>query len=416
MSRRFLRRLEKRNLAKQKSKTKPGPAPQPSPKSISLPADLLAAAAEAEATRPAPRVFIPPQVKKNLISESTLIQPASPPDLLPPITPLPSFRVWTAARLGPKPIKQFVSPGRPKPPEPQQAAALPLPDFDLVHADPVQSAKPAALVLPPTPPPLEMKPPIAPQAAVPPTPAGDPVNIVSISDRPVAPKETLTVPAGNIVGTTGSGNGKGAVPSAAGGDSAPGRSGSAPGGNSATQPGDRSTAVSTAGASGSGIGRVITRSATGRFDVVVTQSSSLDQFPEGKGLLSGRPIYSVYVSVESSKDWTLFFCVPDEKPAPFSRGTQVVDLSETAPPLRAPYPTRMVRPNVSVPAYYKYILVHGYITETGRIDRLRIVRPITPAADQAILGSLAGWEFRSATRDGVQIPIEFVLSIPISGL
>jgi hypothetical protein len=150
--------------------------------------------------------------------------------------------------------------------------------------------------------------------------------------------------------------------------------------------------------------------------MVVTQSSNLDQFPEGKGLLTGRPIYSVYVSVESSKDWTLFFCVPGEKAAPSKPGTQVVDLSETAPPIRAPYPTRLVRPSISLPAYYKYILVHGYITEAGRVDRLRIVRPSTPAADQAILASLAGWEFRGATRDGVQIAVEFLLSIPVSGL
>jgi hypothetical protein len=404
--------------------TKPGKARQPSPKSLSLPADLIAAAVEAEASRPAPRVFIPPEVKKNLISESTLIQPASPPDLIPNVTPLPSFRVWTATRLPPKPLKQFVTPGRPKPPEPQQAAALPLPDFDLVHADPVPSVAKAALVLPPTPPPVEMKPPVAPQAATPPTPAGEPVNIVSISDRPVAPKENLVVPAGNIVGRTGSGNGRGAIPAAAGGDPTTERSGAAAGGNNAIAPGTStgpampagSNAAATASTSGSGTGRVITRSPTGSFDVVVTQSSSLDQFPEGKGLLTGRPIYSVYVSVESSKDWTLFFCVPGEKPAPSSPGTQVVDLTETAPPIRAPYPTRMVRPIVSVPAFYKYILVHGYITETGRVDRLRIVKPTTPAADQAILASLAGWEFRGATRDGVQIAIEFVLSIPVSGL
>jgi hypothetical protein len=150
--------------------------------------------------------------------------------------------------------------------------------------------------------------------------------------------------------------------------------------------------------------------------MVVTQSSSLDQFPEGKGLLTGRPIYSVYVSVESSKDWTLFFCVPGEKPAPSEAGTRIVDLTETVPPIRAPYPTRMVRPNVTVPAYYKNILVHGFITESGRVDRLRIVRPVTPATDQAILAALAGWEFRGATRDGVQIAVEFVLSIPVSGL
>jgi hypothetical protein len=160
---------------------------------------------------------------------------------------------------------------------------------------------------------------------------------------------------------------------------------------------------------------VITRAATGSFDVMVTQSSSLDQFPEGKGLLTGRPIYSVYVSVESSKDWTLFFCVPGEKPAPSKPGTQVVDLSENAPPIRAPYPTRMVRPSVVIPSYYKYVLVHGYITEAGRVERLRIVRPITPATDQVILASLADWEFRSATRDGVPLAVEFLLSIPTGG-
>jgi hypothetical protein len=174
--------------------------------------------------------------------------------------------------------------------------------------------------------------------------------------------------------------------------------------------------VSGAGALAGAPGRVILRPSTGSFDVVVTQSSTLDQFPEGKGLLTGRPIYSVYVPVDSSKDWTLFFCVPGEKAASSKPGTEVVDLSETTPPIRAPYPTRIVRPSITVPAFYKYILVHGYVSQTGRVERLRIVRPVTPAIDQAILASLAGWEFRSATRDGVQIAVEFLLSIPISGL
>jgi hypothetical protein len=401
--------------------SKPGPARRPdTPKSLALPADLIAAAAEEQASKPAPRVFVPPEVKKNLISESTLIQPASPPDLIPPVTPLPSFRVWTAPALR-RPPKQFIVPGRPKPPEPQQTAALPLPDFDLVHADPVVSVAKATLVLPPTPPPVEIKPPVASPTAAPSTPAGNPVNIVSISDRPVAPKENVVVPAGNIVGKTGSGAGNGAVPPVAG-DSVSGRNGGAPvgaatpGANDATPKGNGSTPASGAGTLAGAPGRVIIRPATGSFDVVVTQSSSLDQFPEGKGLLTGRPIYSVYVPVDSSKDWTLFFCVPGEKAAASKPGTEVVDLSETTPPIRAPYPTRIVRPSITVPAFYKYILVHGYVTETGRVERLHIVRPVTPAIDQAILASLAGWEFRSATRDGVQIAVEFLLSIPISGL
>jgi hypothetical protein len=401
--------------------TKSGPARRPeTPKSLALPADLIAAAAEAQASKPAPRVFVPPEVKKNLITESTLIQPASPPDLVPPVTPLPSFRVWTAPILR-RPPKQFIVPGRPKPPEPQQTAALPLPDFDLVHADPVVSIAKATLVLPPTPPPVEVKPPVASPTATPATPAGNPVNIVSISDRPVAPKENVVVPAGNIVGKTGSGAGNGAVPPVAG-DSVSERNGpaaggaAAPGANDAAPKANASMPVSGAGTLAGAPGRVILRPSTGSFDVVVTQSSTLDQFPEGKGLLTGRPIYSVYVPVDSSKDWTLFFCVPGEKAASSKPGTEVVDLSETAPPIRAPYPTRIVRPSITVPAFYKYILVHGYVSQTGRVERLRIVRPVTPAIDQAILASLTSWEFRSATRDGVEIAVEFLLSIPISGL
>jgi hypothetical protein len=47
---------------------------------------------------------------------------------------------------------------------------------------------------------------------------------------------------------------------------------------------------------------------------------------------------------------------------------------------------------------------------------LKVVRPIKPETDQALLASLARWEFRPATREGVNIGVEFVLSIPVAGL
>jgi hypothetical protein len=45
-----------------------------------------------------------------------------------------------------------------------------------------------------------------------------------------------------------------------------------------------------------------------------------------------------------------------------------------------------------------------------------VVRSIQPGTDQALLASLSGWEFRAATKDGVGVMVEFLLSIPAKGL
>ena len=45
-----------------------------------------------------------------------------------------------------------------------------------------------------------------------------------------------------------------------------------------------------------------------------------------------------------------------------------------------------------------------------------MVRPIKPETDAALIASLSGWEFRAATKDGVAIVVEFLLSVPVAGL
>jgi len=147
---------------------------------------------------------------------------------------------------------------------------------------------------------------------------------------------------------------------------------------------------------------------------MVVQTTPLDQYPESRGLLSGRPIYSVYISVGTSTDWAFYFCIPGEKPA--SSNTSVVQLGAPAAPVKAPYPTRLVRPEIALPSWEKYVLVHGYVNEQGRFEGLRVVRSTQPGIDQALLASLTGWEFRAATRDGAAVMVEFLLSIPAKGL
>jgi len=122
----------------------------------------------------------------------------------------------------------------------------------------------------------------------------------------------------------------------------------------------------------------------------------------------------VYIPMGTARDWTLFFCVPGEKPA--SGNGPVVVLTPLGAPVKAPYPTKLIKPAITLPSYEKYVLVHGMVNKDGHFESLRLVRPVKPETDQALLTALAGWEFRAATRDGVAIAVEFLLSIPAKGL
>jgi len=237
-------------------------------------------------------------------------------------------------------------------------------------------------------------------------------------------------PDGNLVAVVG---GYGASPGSKGagtGANGLGLNGSGPGASESNGTGAAGTGTGAGSGAGTGAGTgvgngagagrtapgspTINRPPAGTFDAVVVQSSPVDQYPESRGLLSGRPIYSVYVSMGTARDWTLFFCVPGEKPQ--SGNGPVVVLGPMGAPVKAPYPMKTLKPAIKLPSYEKYVLVHGLVNKDGKFEGLRLVRPIRPETDEALLSALAGWEFRAATRDGVAIAVEFLLSIPATGL
>ena len=470
----FVARLEPPDTPREAPKPKPAERKQQAkadPTKLQAPAKLQAPPGPAKqaAAREAPKIFVPPEIHRNLISESTLIQPLSPPDLVPANTALPTFRVFTAQI--PKIPKPFIVPGRrtPTPPDPAPPPPPP-PNIELANAPPADNPLKSSLVLPPAPPPVTEDQPPKLSTAQPPSRVGDPANILSLSDRPVPPSDKLVVPPGNVLGATGDGmvlragtadgNPGGAAGSKSGdsqgkaGASSGANSGASSvasaslngalngtlnGANTAGNPGGRGGASSASGpASGGGPGTpgnatsgiaiaggsvstsgpipkggVQRRSSNGNFDAVVVQSSSSDPFPDSKELLTGRPIYTVYVALGTAKDWALYFCVPGEKEAASSGNVVKIGAARA---VQAPYPTTLVRPDVTVPSFYKQVLIHGYVTAAGRVENLRVVRSIKPETDQALLSSLARWEFRPATRDGVNIGVEFMLSIPVAGL
>jgi hypothetical protein len=148
--------------------------------------------------------------------------------------------------------------------------------------------------------------------------------------------------------------------------------------------------------------------AGGVFDVVV-QSTGLEGFAESAGVLSGKPIYSVFLSVGAPKDWILQYCLPyGEEQAEVSGS--VVRLGSPSP-LAAPYPRLTFRPPLSH-GPGTHLMLHGYISVSGRFQELRMLGTGDPKAAAGVVAVLEEWRFRPATQDGKAVRVEVLLAIP----
>ena len=83
--------------------------------------------------------------------------------------------------------------------------------------------------------------------------------------------------------------------------------------------------------------------------------------------------------------------------------------------VRAPWPTHLVIPTVVFVPGQKHILIHGRVTVAGRFESLAFVARSVPPSLDVVIDSLAAWEFRPASKDGVPIEVEAVLEIPAGG-
>ena len=147
----------------------------------------------------------------------------------------------------------------------------------------------------------------------------------------------------------------------------------------------------------------------GQYDVAVTLSASA--LPGAAGLLKGRPVYTVYLAVGTSKDWVLQYA-PNDGASVGPRNGMVVTLDQPAP-MTAPYAFVILRPPVArISGGARYGFVHGLINATGRFENMSAVGPAAFEDSREILQTLKDWEFRPATKDGVPVAVEFLLCIP----
>jgi hypothetical protein len=150
----------------------------------------------------------------------------------------------------------------------------------------------------------------------------------------------------------------------------------------------------------------------GSFDVVIMQSAVRSDLPETDGMLSGSPVYSVYLRVGDHKEWLLEYCTAATKavqPNPYQ-----LNIGD-AGPVTPPYPLATAIPNyVLSQRIPKHIVLHGFLTTAGRFREVKATDPSNPITAQ-ILELLSEWQFRPALLNKSPIEIEILLVIPPRG-
>ncbi len=217
--------------------------------------------------------------------------------------------------------------------------------------------------------------------------------------------------AGSAAAGTGSGSGSGAGAGAAAGGSGMG----AGGGLGA---GGRGEAVVGGAVDASGLTAALRAAieatrmvnpSNAVFDIVV-QSSGPEGFTESAGILSGRPVYSVFMNVGAPREWILQYCIPGSEPPPAAVSPGAVSLA--APKrLLPPFPLVTFRPPPRR-SRARYLMLHGFITAQGRFEGLRVVGAADPTDAAAALAALDRWEFRPATEDRKPTRVEVLVAIP----
>ncbi|MGB7190851.1 MAG: hypothetical protein WBD10_11985 [Acidobacteriaceae bacterium] len=136
----------------------------------------------------------------------------------------------------------------------------------------------------------------------------------------------------------------------------------------------------------------------GQYGMVVVGASPEEDYPETADLWDGRLVYTVYLQTNTAQNWILQYSLPKVANDPPSDGA-----------LSAPWPYDMMRPSLK---YQDVILVHGFVNEEGKFEKLSIAFPPGLAEAPLLLRTLKQWVFRPAALNGQTTRVEVLLIIP----
>lgn len=148
---------------------------------------------------------------------------------------------------------------------------------------------------------------------------------------------------------------------------------------------------------------------------IILVSNNRSEIPEANGVLTGTPVYTVYIDVpESPRKWVLQYCVPEEKrQSGESAGViRIKRVERVDPPhVLASQPLRVnLPPNNAAPSS---IVVYARFDEEGNLADSRVIRGADPETDQLVLANLASWDFHPAFQHGEPVSVEAVFGIPL---
>ncbi|MGC4049346.1 MAG: hypothetical protein QM757_07505 [Paludibaculum sp.] len=147
----------------------------------------------------------------------------------------------------------------------------------------------------------------------------------------------------------------------------------------------------------------------GQFDIVIVQSDPPEETSEFSGLLSGKPVRTVFIQLGAAREWILEYCLPEKNQTGVQQSGMVVSLG-SPPPLKAPYLLEAQLPPNSAWRSKTQQVFHGIISRSGRWETLRAVTGGDGTA--RLVEYLSRWTFRPAASGNEPKPVEVLLIIP----
>ncbi len=142
--------------------------------------------------------------------------------------------------------------------------------------------------------------------------------------------------------------------------------------------------------------------------------------PEAAGVLTGNPVYTVYLEVPGfRRKWILQVCAEEDTGSDieFSDQSGVIRILSHKS-LDPPFAFRRFGPEINFGALDERtspprIVVYGKVDQEGGLGGLRVVAGLDPDTDNRVLASLQAWEFHPAYRDGRPVAVEALFGIPL---
>jgi hypothetical protein len=173
------------------------------------------------------------------------------------------------------------------------------------------------------------------------------------------------------------------------------------------------------GPEGGGWGRGRLTPVPRKFHGIILVSNSLSTLPEAVGVLTGNPVYTVYVDVpDAPRKWVLQFCVPQTQGSMEFTGeiVQVLNRKSMNPPYavhKEPLKIDIIPTLERLSELPPRVVAYATVDAEGNLHNVRIIRGADPSTDSLVLASLRNWEFVPAFRDGQPVEVEALFGIPL---